>query len=98
MSEQVEVVFAPAQKTAVVASGATLLAAAEAIDVEIITGCTQGMCGTDAVQVTAGAEGLSDPGDPEAGTLERMGLGPDFRLACSARVLRGAVHVRVDAF
>jgi ferredoxin len=99
MSEQpVEVVFEPVRRSARIAPGLTLLAAAESIGFEILTGCTVGMCGTDAVQVTAGAAGLSTPEDPELGTLERMGLGPEFRLACSARVLRGCVHVKIDAF
>ena len=98
MTDDVEVQFDPSEARATVVSGVTILAASEAAGVEIITGCTQGMCGTDAVQIVAGAEGLSAPEDHEQGTLERMGLGADFRLACSARVLRGPVHVRVDAF
>lgn len=98
MTEDVEILFEPPATRAKVASGSTILAASEIAGLEILTGCTEGMCGTDAVQILEGIEGLSTPEDHELGTLERMGLDSDFRLACSARILRGVVHVRIDAF
>ena len=98
MPDQVEILFEPSTTKIQVASGSTILAASEAAGVEILTGCTQGMCGTDAVQIVTGLENLSTPEDHELGTLERMGLEADFRLACSARVMAGAVQVRLDAF
>lgn len=83
----IEVRFAPMNRTAWVRGGASLLAAAEAADVEILTGCTRGMCGTDPVRIVAGAEALAPPKEHELGTLERMGIGPGHRLACSAELV-----------
>lgn len=94
----VEVSFVEDGKTVFVQPGTTLLAAAEMAGVEILTGCTRGMCGTDAVRVRGGdAEALAAPSDHEAGTLARMGVGEDCRLACSARVQAGRVEVLGDA-
>lgn len=94
----VEVSFGFAEKVVFVQPGTTLLAAAEMAGVEILTGCTRGMCGTDAVRVaTAGPDTLQPPEDHEAGTLARMGLGADCRLACSAKVRSGRVEVLGDA-
>lgn len=94
----VEVRFRAAGKTVFVQPGTTLLAAAEMATVEIMTGCTRGMCGTDAVRVTLDpADALEPPLDHEAGTLDRMGVPQGCRLACSARVRRGVVEVLGDA-
>ncbi len=98
MVDLVEVCFLPAERTAWVRSGMTLVEAGAAAGVEIVTGCTRGMCGTDPVRVLGGADGLEPPAAHERATLERMGLGTDFRLACSARVTRGRVEIETDAF
>ena len=97
-TELVEVVFEPGSTRALVAKGVTILEASESAGVEILTGCTAGMCGTDAIEILEGADGLSEPEDHESGTLERMGLEDAFRLSCSARVLRGPVRVKLDTF
>jgi ferredoxin len=99
----VEVRFPAAGKTVLVSPGTTLLAAAGMAGVEIVTGCTRGMCGTDAVRLLAEVAGgdaagaLAAPGEAEAGTLARMGVAADCRLACSAKLLRGVVTVLGDA-
>lgn len=93
----VEVQFEPAGKVVLVAEGTTLLAASRAAGVEIACGCTRGMCGTDAVHVDPPAA-LDPPVDPERSTLERMGLDPEFRLSCSAKVRAGVVRVDLDRF
>lgn len=94
----VEVHFATAGKTVFVAPGTTLLAAAGLAGVDWPTGCTRGMCGTDAARVsTDGPDALQGAVDPERGTLDRMGLADGCRLLCSARVQRGRVEVRGDA-
>ncbi|MCA8948784.1 MAG: (2Fe-2S)-binding protein [Planctomycetes bacterium] len=97
----VEVSFRAAGKVVFVQPGTTLLAAAAMAGVEILTGCTRGMCGTDAVRLAAsageGVAALEPPSDDEAGTLARMGLGSDCRLACSARVAAGRIEVLGDA-
>jgi len=93
----VEVHFEAADKTVFVQPGTTLLAAAEMAGVEIMTGCTRGMCGTDAHRLTAGADALEPAEEPEQGTLDRMGVGADCRLLCSAKVRAGKVSVAGDA-
>lgn len=93
----VEVHFAEADKTVFVEPGTTLLAAAEMAGVEIMTGCTRGMCGTDAHRVEAQPGALAAAEDPEMGTLDRMGVGSDCRLLCSAEVREGRVIVAGDA-
>ena len=97
-SDMVEVVFEPGHSRIWVQPGSTLLAASEAAGIEIIHGCTEGMCGTDPVQIMNNEGELTSPEDHEVGTLERMGLTGGFRLSCSARILRGPVHVKTDAF
>ena len=97
-SEMVEVHFAPAGARAWVRPGVTILAASEAAGVEIITGCTQGMCGTDPVRIIDGADGLAEAEEHEQGTLERMGLSSEYRLSCSAKVLKGSVFVETGTF
>ncbi|MGK0201239.1 MAG: ferredoxin [Planctomycetota bacterium] len=97
----VEVHFAEADKTVFVQPGTTILAAAEMAGVEIMTGCTRGMCGTDAHRLSTESGDLStvlEPAeDPERGTLDRMGVGSDCRLLCSAKVRAGKVRVAGDA-
>jgi ferredoxin len=94
----VEVQFVEAGRSVFVQPGTTLLAAAGMAGVEIATGCTRGMCGTDAVAVDLDAAGALDaPSPTERGTLERMGLAATGRLACSARVCSGRVRVLGDA-
>lgn len=93
----VEVTFAAAHKTVFVQPGTTLLAAARLAGVDWPTGCTRGMCGTDAAHVHAPGEALEEPGAQEQGTLHRMGLPADCRLLCSARTRSGRVEVRGDA-
>lgn len=94
----VEVRFPTANTFVCVPPGTTLLAAAEQAGVEITTGCTRGMCGTDAVRVDVDPpDALEAPAETELGTLQRMGLPSGSRLACSARVRIGVVTVRGDA-
>jgi ferredoxin len=100
MDELVEVRFEPDARTVWVSPGTTLLAAATAAGVDILTGCTRGMCGTDPVRVDVdGVRGALDaPAEHEKGTLERMGLSADFRLSCAARVRHGLVTVHLGAY
>ncbi|MBL8726941.1 MAG: (2Fe-2S)-binding protein [Planctomycetes bacterium] len=94
----VEVRFPAAGTFVCVPPGTTLLAAAELAGVEIVTGCTRGMCGTDAVRVAVGRDdALEPPSETEQGTLERMGVPAGCRLACSARVRVGPIEVLGDA-
>ncbi|MCK5944528.1 MAG: (2Fe-2S)-binding protein [Planctomycetes bacterium] len=93
----VEVHFAEADKTVFVQPGTTLLAAAEMAGVDVMTGCTRGMCGTDAHRVEAAADAMEPAGETERATLDRMGIGAEGRLLCSAKVRAGKVTVAGDA-
>ncbi len=98
MSDLVEVSFLPDEKVVWVQPGTTLVAAGDAAGLEIVTGCTRGMCGTDPVRVCDGSDRLAPPGDDEKGTLERMGLPPEYRLACSATVRQGPIVIELGSF
>lgn len=98
MEGMVEVRFVPGDVVVWVRPGLKILEAAEQAGLDILTGCTQGMCGTDPVRIVAGEEGLEPPEDHERGTLERMGLEAGFRLSCSARLREGSVHVELGDF
>ena len=98
MSDLVEVSFVPDEKVVWVRPGATLVEAGTAAGIEIVTGCTQGMCGTDPVLIREGGECLEAAGDDERGTLDRMGLDGCYRLACSAKLASGRVVVELGTF
>lgn len=87
-----EVVLEPEGRGFAVQSGCTLLEAVEANGVRIEAGCRMGMCGADPVAVVGGMESLSPARADERGTLERLGLAENTRLACCARV-QGAVSI-----
>lgn len=94
----VEVHFAAAGRTVFVEPGTTLLAAAAMAGVDVLTGCTRGMCGTDAAHVAVVPMGALEPAsEPERSTLVRMGVDASCRLLCSARVAVGRVTVLGDA-
>lgn len=94
----VEVQFDPVGVVVLVRPGTTLLAASEAAALDLATGCRRGMCGTDAQRVEAEAGCLEPPDPHERGTLDRMGLPADYRLCCSARLIRGRVRVLLGDF
>lgn len=93
----VEVHFVEADRTVFVQPGTTLLDAAEMADVDVMIGCSRGMCGTDAHRVEALDGALEEPDEDERGTVERMGLDAACRLLCCARVRSGKVTVVGDA-
>ena len=72
-------------------------AAAEMAGVDIMTGCTRGMCGTDAHRIDAPSGALENAEEDERGTLDRMGVGDDCRLLCCAKVRSGKISVVGDA-
>ena len=90
-----EVVFQPGDRRVVAVEGATLLEIAESDEQPVESGCRMGVCGADPIAVLEGMANLSPVGDDEASTLRRLGLGPNARMACSARV-HGAVCVSLS--
>ena len=90
--------FEPGGRIGTFDPGLTLLEAAESIGVEIDTCCRGGMCGTDPVRVLSGGGGLAPAEPHERGTIERMGLGPEYRLSCSAVIRSGEIVVEVMEF
>lgn len=72
--------------------GELLLDAMACAGVAITANCRSGLCGSDAVVVTDGADRLSPPGEQEQATLDRLGLGPGARLACVCRV-QGSISI-----
>ncbi len=78
--------------TVLAREGQSLLELAEANGVPMEAGCRMGICGADPVKINEGAENLSGIRRSEQSTLDRLGLPPGCRMACSARV-RGSVTV-----
>ncbi len=74
--------------------GQSLLEVAEASDQQIEAGCRMGVCGSDPISVIEGMENLSPPTADEEATLTRLGLAPNTRMACCAKV-RGPLTVRL---
>jgi len=71
----------------------TLLDLAERSRLPIEAGCRMGVCGSDPIRVTDGADALSPMSDDERATLQRLDLAEDcHRMACCARV-KGDVSV-----
>ncbi len=86
------VTVAPEGQKLEVEKNRTLLEICEQHNLPIESGCRMGLCGADPVCVLKGMENLSKVGDDERTTLERLGLAPNTRMACMARV-RGDVQV-----
>ena len=86
------VVVEPTGERITVEKNRTLLEICERHNLPIEAGCRMGLCGADPVCVHDGMEHLSKIGNDERTTLERLGLAPNTRLACMARV-RGDVKI-----
>lgn len=85
----------PVDLATAVAPGETLLDAGHNAGVEMEADCCHGTCGACVVAIVEGGENLTLPGVEELAVLHAHGCDPArHRLACSARVLRGAVVIR----
>lgn len=86
------VTFLPENRQMTTQAETTLLEIAESNELPIEAGCRMGMCGADPVAILAGMDELSPIEEDEKATLKRLGLAPNTRLACCARV-RGEITV-----
>jgi adenylate cyclase len=78
-------------------SGVTLLDALRTSDQPHASLCSgRGRCGTCAVRVVSLDISLQEPTALERATLDRIGCGPDVRLACQLRLMGGGA-IAVDA-
>ncbi len=94
--DKVEITFnTPDPQRFMVDSGRSLLETAERNNIPVEPGCRMGVCGADPIVVLDGIENLSEMGDDERDTLERLGHGGNCRMACMARA-KGAVNVSFD--
>ncbi len=87
-----EITFLPDDQRIVAEQGLTLLEVAESNGLQIEAGCRMGVCGADPVAIVSGMDNLSEIGDDERATLERLGLAENTRMACCCRV-KGPVSV-----
>ncbi len=92
-----KVTFLPANTTVEVEPGTLMLDAARANGVQIITGCTMGICCTDPCRVVEGIENLEPKTPEEEETLSRFPDNANVRLSCQA-IINGdcVVEVNVD--
>lgn len=88
-----EVDFVEAATPVPASAGQSILELAEGCGLAIEAGCRMGVCGADPVAVVGGADLLSPVEDEERSTLRRLGLAPNTRMACCARVTEGQVRV-----
>lgn len=88
-----EVRFAGGGPTVPASAGQSVLELAEDCGLAIEAGCRMGVCGADPVAVLEGADLLSAAEEEELGTLRRLGLAPNTRMACCARVSEGEVTI-----
>ena len=88
---RIEVTFEPGEHIVAAKAGASLLEVAEAAGMPVEVGCRMGVCGADPVHVLDGFDHLTPITSDEASTLERLGLGGQNRLACTARVTGACV-------
>lgn len=85
-----KVTILPAEVSAVVQPGDSLLDAGEAAGVEMEAGCFNCSCGTCVVEVVRGLASLDPPGPEELEVLDQWNRDPEkHRLACTARLLPG---------
>ena len=86
-------IIVPDNKTIPAQAGQSLLELVESCGGKIEAGCRMGVCGADPVAVHEGAEFLTPMHDEERSTLARLGHAANTRLACSARLQKGCVHI-----
>jgi NADPH-dependent 2,4-dienoyl-CoA reductase/sulfur reductase-like enzyme/ferredoxin len=92
-ASQASLVIEPDDKTVPAKAGQSLLELVESCGGKIEAGCRMGVCGADPVAVHEGAEFLTPIEADERNTLERLGHASNTRLACSARLQKGCVHI-----
>lgn len=83
----VKITFASQNMTISVSSGSELLQVKQRHpDIPLKFGCTRGDCGVCAVKVWQGRENLTKCSKQELVTLQKKGLGDDYRLACQCAI------------
>jgi 2Fe-2S ferredoxin len=88
-----KVTFIPLGKTKEIKTGATILAAANQVQVPIGQSCSgDGVCGWCRVRILDGLNNLKPPSALERKVMETNMYGPNERAACMAEV-RGDVSV-----
>jgi ferredoxin len=79
--------FVPLGKSKEIRSGATILAAANQVDIPIGQSCNgDGICGWCRVRVVEGIDRLNPPTTLEAKLINEKQFKPDERAACLAKV------------
>ncbi len=90
-----KVTVLPANLTAEVPPGETLLEAGEKAGVEMEAGCFNCSCGTCAVEVVSGMENLEPASDEELDVLDSWNKDPEkYRLTCVVKIKEGDVTIR----
>lgn len=90
-----KVTVLPANLSAEVPAGETLLHAGEKAGVEMEAGCFNCSCGTCVVEVISGMESLEEPTPEELDVLDSWNKDPEtHRLTCCVKVRAGEVVIR----
>jgi adenylate cyclase len=95
LSTRIRVAY-PGSKSATVPRGFSVLEASRLIGVPHASACGgRGRCSTCRIRVVEGLNGQPHPSPQEWATLNRIGAGPDIRLACQLRPTRDLAVVPV---
>jgi ferredoxin len=90
-----KVTVLPANVSAEVPPGETLLEAGEKAGVEMEAGCFNCSCGTCVVEVISGMENLLPPSPDELDVLDSWNKDPDkYRLTCCVQIMKGDVVIK----
>ena len=90
-----KITIMPADLSAQVEAGDSLLDAGHKAEVEMEAGCFDCSCGTCTVEVLDGMDHLEPPSSDELEVLDAWSRDSDrYRLACCARIRSGDVVVR----
>jgi ferredoxin len=85
----------PANVSAEVSAGETILEAGEKAGVEMEAGCFNCSCGTCVVEIVSGMENLEEPTPEELDVLDAWNKDSDkFRLTCCVKIKKGEVVIR----
>ena len=76
------ITFLPDNITITVDRGTTILQAAREAQLEVITDCEFGWCGTDPFVIFSGQENLSEPEEDEQENIQMNHFPPNVRMAC----------------
>jgi ferredoxin len=91
-----KITFLPEGITRTVDRGTTILEAARGANLDVITDCEFGWCGTDPFVIISGQENLLEPEEDETENIRMNHFPPNVRMACVAVIMGDIVVERFN--